>query len=254
MRTPFDLTGTRALVTGSSKGIGEAIARYLSDSGADVYSHGRKPEGRPEPVAPDHDLTADLFEPAGPASLVEAAFEREPDLDTLVANAGGFFDKPLFEMDPADFHKTLRLNLEATFEACQAFARKRTATGKPGNLILISSTNSFQAEDESVAYDTSKGGLYMMTRSLATSLAPHNLRVNGVAPGLIRTPLTETTLVNNPDIVAHYERKILLRRVGEPGDCGGACAFLASPAANYVTGHVIVVDGGLTVAQIGRMA
>lgn len=249
----IDLPGTRALVTGSSKGIGLGIARFFDLCGARTLYHGRESKGRPNGVEEERYLMADLFEAGGPAELVEDAFAREPELDTLVANAGGYFDKPFLEMDAADFHKTMRLNLEATFEACQAFARRRTATGKPGSIVIISSTNSFQAEDESVAYDTSKGGLYMMTRSLAVSLAPHKIRVNGVAPGLIRTPLTETTLVKNPDVVAHYNRKILLQRIGEPEDCAGACAFLASSLANYITGHVIVVDGGLTVGQIGRM-
>lgn len=105
-----------------------------------------------------------------------------------------------------------------------------------------------------MAYDTSKGGLMMMTRSLAVSLAPHGIRVNGIAPGLIRTPLTKTWLEPRAhDLLKHYEKKILLGQVGEAEDCAGAVAFLCSSAARYITGEIIVIDGGLTVAQMGRL-
>lgn len=253
MKTVFNLEGHSALVTGSSKGIGLAIGNYFAQSGAKILYHGSSEASRPSTVVPEQYLAANLMEEGGAVGLVEAAFEREPGLDTLVANAGSFFDKPFLEMELSDWRKTMQLNLEATFLACQSFARRLAADGRSGSIIIISSTNAFQAEDESVAYDTSKGGLQMLTRSLATSLARYNIRVNGVAPGLIRTPLTEATLAMQPEVVAHYGRKILLERIGDAEDCAGACAYLASAAASYVTGHVIVVDGGLTVAQIGRM-
>ena len=122
-----------------------------------------------------------------------------------------------------------------------------------GAIVIVSSTNGFQAEADSVAYDTSKGGLVMMIRSLAVSLAPHGIRVNGIAPGLIRTPLTQTWMEPRAnDLLKHYERKILLGKVGTPRDCAGAVAFLCSPAASYITGDIITIDGGLTVTQIGR--
>ncbi len=253
MKTTFNLEPIEVLVTGSSKGIGLAIGDYFKRSGAGVIYHGSSVESRPEPVFAEDYLAADLLDDAAPAQLVDDAFSRRPELNTLVANAGSFFDTPFLEMEQSLFQKTMRLNLEATFLACQRFAQRLVEAKRPGSIIIISSTNAFQAEDNSVAYDTSKGGLYMMTRSLAVSLADKNIRVNGVAPGLIRTPLTETTLVKNPEIVEHYHRKILMGRIGNAEDCAGACAFLASDAASYVTGHVIVVDGGLTVGQIGRM-
>ncbi|MGE9290286.1 MAG: SDR family NAD(P)-dependent oxidoreductase, partial [Puniceicoccales bacterium] len=148
----------------------------------------------------------------------------------------------------------LRLNLEANMIVCQEFARKLVAEGRRGTITIISSTNAFQAERDSVAYDVSKGGLKMLTRSLAVSLADHGIRVNAVAPGLIETPMTRQTLVKEPKVVEEYERSIPLGRIGKAEDCAGACLFLASDWSDYITGHTIVVDGGLTVSQIGRMA
>lgn len=253
MKTVFDLKSHAALVTGSSRGIGFAIGEAFRQAGAAVVFHGPRPESRPASVDQQDYLPADLTHPEAAADLIGAAFSRQPGLDALVANAGSFFDRPFLELRLEDWRKTMRLNLEATFVVCQAFARKLAELDRAGSIVIISSTNSFQAEDESVAYDTSKGGLYMMTRSLAVSLARHNIRVNGVAPGLIRTPLTDDNLASRPDVVAHYERKILCQRLGKPEDCAGACAFLVSEASEYVNGHVIIVDGGLTVGQIGRM-
>lgn len=244
----FSLEGRAALVTGSSQGIGAAIADGLLESGAAVVRHGLQPEHGIPPY-----LCADLTSPEAPADLVSRAFEIQPQLDLLVCNAGSFFDVPFLEMTPSEWDKTLQLNLRATFFLAQAFARRRVALGGGGAIVIVSSTNGFQAEADSVAYDTSKGGLVMMIRSLAVSLAPHGIRVNGIAPGLIRTPLTQTWMEPRAnDLLKHYERKILLGKVGAPRDCAGAVAFLCSPAASYITGDIITIDGGLTVTQIGR--
>ena len=244
----FSLEGRAALVTGSSQGIGAAIADGLQESGAAVVRHGLQPEHDITPY-----LSADLTSPEAPAELVSRAFEIQPQLDLLVCNAGSFFDVPFLEMTPSEWEKTLHLNLRATFFLAQAFARRRVALGGGGAIVIVSSTNGFQAEADSVAYDTSKGGLVMMIRSLAVSLAQHGIRVNGIAPGLIRTPLTQTWMEPRAnDLLKHYERKILLGTVGAPRDCAGAVAFLCSPAASYITGEIITIDGGLTVTQIGR--
>jgi NAD(P)-dependent dehydrogenase (short-subunit alcohol dehydrogenase family) len=244
----FSLEGRAALVTGSSQGIGAAIADGLGESGAAVVRHGLQAENSFAPY-----LSADLTSSEAPADLVSRAFEIQPQLDLLVCNAGSFFDVPFLEMTASEWEKTLHLNLRATFFLAQAFARRRVALGGGGAIVIVSSTNGFQAEADSVAYDTSKGGLVMMIRSLAVSLAPHGIRVNGIAPGLIRTPLTQTWMEPRAnDLLKHYERKILLGTVGAPRDCAGAVAFLCSPAASYITGEIITIDGGLTVTQIGR--
>lgn len=248
----FSLEGRAALVTGSSQGIGLAIAQGLLESGAKVVAHGLQacPEGLP---AACHYIPGDLCEPGAPARLVEQALAAEPGLDTLVCNAGSFFDTAFLDMTEELWERTVRLNLSAMFFTAQAFSRALVARGRPGSIVIMSSTNGFQAESDSVAYDTSKGGLVMMTRSLAVSLAPHGIRVNGIAPGLIKTPLTSVWMETRADdLLKHYEKKILLGRVGQAQDCAGAVVFLSSPAAAYITGEIIVIDGGLTVQQLGR--
>jgi NAD(P)-dependent dehydrogenase (short-subunit alcohol dehydrogenase family) len=245
----FSLEGHAALVTGSSQGIGQAIARGLAECGARIVCHGLHDQTSEVPY-----FACDLALPEAPADLIEKAFTAEPALDTLICNAGSFFDTPFLEMTGQEWGRTMNLNLSATFFLVQAFVRRRVSLGGGGSIVIVSSTNGFQAEADSVAYDTSKGGLVMMTKSLAVSLAPHGIRVNGIAPGLIRTPLTQTWMEPRAnDVLKHYEKKILLGRVGQPQDCAGAAAFLCSPAAGYITGEIIVIDGGLTTTQIGRL-
>lgn len=245
----FSLEGKRALVTGSSQGIGFAIAGGLREAGAAVVYQGL--QDRPETIPADSGyVRQDLLEMDAPARLVEQAGE----LDILVCNAGSFFDLPVLEMTRERWDKTLQLNLTATFFVAQAFARQCAGAKRPGAIVITSSTNGFQAEADSCAYDSSKGALVMLTRTLAVSLAPHGIRVNGIAPGLIRTPLTSTWLEPRAhDLLKHYEKKILLGEVGRPEDCAGAVVFLCAEAGRYITGEVIVIDGGLTVGQIGEM-
>ena len=248
----FSLSGHAALVTGSTQGIGHALALGLHAAGASTVFHG--PGARPAtlPAAAPY-VAGDLLQADTPAALVTAAFAAAPALDLLVCNAGSFFDVPFLDMGPDLWDRTMNLNVRATYFVAQAFARELVARQRPGAIVVVSSTNGFQSEADSTAYDTSKGALVMLTRSLAHSLAPRGIRVNGLAPGLIHTPLTDAWLGGRqPHTREHYEKKILLGRVGEPADCVGAAVFLLSSAAAYITGQVIVVDGGLTVGQVGR--
>ena len=246
----FSLNGHAALVTGSSQGIGLAIGQGLQEAGARVVFHGlqQSVEGLASYVQ------ADLMQNDGPQRLVDAAFQLESCLDTLICNAGSFFDVPFFEMTRERWDKTMRLNLASAFFTAQAFAKRLVAEKRVGSIVITSSTNGFQGEMDSCAYDASKGALVMLTKSLAVSLADHGIRVNGVAPGLIKTPLTAQWMESKDrSLLDHYEKKILLRRVGLPVDVAGATAFLCSSAASYITGEIIVIDGGLTSCQIGRM-
>jgi len=246
----FSLAGSTALVTGSSQGIGFAIAHGLHEAGAQVVFHGKDAATPSLPTGSVY-LAENLSDLEGPARLVRAAFAQRPELNLLVCNAGSFFDVPFLEMQPALWEKTINLNVRGSYFTAQAFARELVARQRPGAIVTTCSTNGFQPEDDSSAYDISKGAMVMLTRTLAQSLASHHIRVNGIAPGLIRTPLTAG--LNDAAKIRHYEKKILLGRLGEPDDCAGAVVFLLSPAARYITGQILVVDGGLTLGQIGRM-
>ncbi len=219
----------------------------MGENGARVIYHGK--EGEPE--VGSLCLPLDLMRPAAPQLLMERALKIAPDLSVLVCNAGGFFDAPLMEMTTAAFDKTFDLNVRAPFFLAQSFARHLVQHKRGGSIILVASTNGLQSEPDSNAYDASKGALLSLARSLAVSLAPHEIRVNCLAPGLIRTPLTQRWIDSNAPLRAHYEKNIPLGRIGIPTDCAGAAVFLACDAARYITGQTLVVDGGLTASQIG---
>ena len=246
----FSLQDHTALVTGSSQGIGLAIAQGIHDAGARVIYHGKEDPAPEMPEGSDW-LVEDLLDPAGPERLIKAAFAAQLELDLLVCNAGGFFDVPFLEVEPEVWDRTMNLNVKANYFVAQAFARELAERGRTGSIVLTCSTNGFQSEDDTTAYDTSKGALVMMTRTLAQALAPQSIRVNAIAPGLIRTTLNAS--MRTDEIEAHYNKKILLGRLGESEDCAGAVVFLLSEAAKYITGQILVVDGGLTVGQIARM-
>jgi len=249
----FSLANSAALVTGSSQGIGFAAANALREAGAKVVFHGL--QARPENIPADSGyVQADLMQHDAPVRLVADALKAQPNLDTLVCNAGSFFDTPFLEMTRERWDKTLQLNLSATYFVVQEFAERLVAAKRGGSVCITTSTNGLQAEADSTAYDTSKGALVMLIRSLAVSLGDHGIRVNGIAPGLIKTPLTSVWMETRADdLLAHYKKKILLGRIGAPEDCAGAIVFLCSPAASYITGEILTIDGGLTVQQIGKM-
>lgn len=239
----MSLEGRAALVTGSSSGIGLGIARAFQRAGARVLLHSHAPF--------EDALVADLTTPDAPAALIDAAFAREPGLDLLVSNAGSFFDVPFLEMTPERWEKTIALNLRSAYFLIQAFARRLVGEKRKGAVLVTSSTNGFLAEPDSSSYDISKGALVMLTKTLALSLAPRGIRVNALAPGLIDTPLSAAWLRARQGVRERYEARIPLGCLGTPEDCAAAAVFLCSEAASYLTGEILVVDGGLTIQQAG---
>lgn len=243
------LSSRAALVTGSSSGIGLAIAEALQDAGAQVIYHSHEPRRKNWPDSRDF-LQTDLIPADAPLKLVEAAFDRQPGLDLLVSNAGSFFDIPFLNMTLELWEKTMALNLRAMYFLIQAFAKRLVKEKRGGSVVVMASTNGLQAEMDSTAYDISKGGVIMLTRTLALSLAEHGIRINAIAPGLIRTPLSSAWMASRPGVEENYRKSIPLKRIGVPEDCAGAVVFLASEAASYITGQALAIDGGLTSQQI----
>jgi NAD(P)-dependent dehydrogenase (short-subunit alcohol dehydrogenase family) len=243
------LSARAALVTGSSSGIGLAIAEALEGAGAQVIYHAHEPRPASWPAERDF-VQADLIPADGPRQLVETAFARQPGLDLLVSNAGSFFDVPFLSMTLERWEKTISLNLRAAYFLIQAFAERLVREKRGGSVVVVASTNGLQAEPDSSAYDISKGGVVMLTRTLALALAEHGIRVNAIAPGLIQTPLSRAWLASRPGLEEHYRKSIPLKRIGTTSDCAGAVVYLASEAASYITGQVLVIDGGLTSQQL----
>jgi 2-dehydro-3-deoxy-D-gluconate 5-dehydrogenase len=247
-RSPFDLTGRAALVTGASSGIGEAIAIALAQAGADIVAVSRRaPDGAAAAVAAAGrrlwHVAADLEGTAGIADCVAQATRHAPALDILVNNAGTIRRADALDVAEADWDAVVDVNLKAAFFLAQAFARTLVARKAPGKVINVASLLSFQGGIRVAAYTASKSGLLGITRLLANEWAKLGINVNAIAPGYIATANTEALRAD-----AERNRAILERipagRWGEPGDLGGAAVFLASRASDYVHGAVLPVDGG----------
>lgn len=232
-------------VTGSTHGIGAAMADAMTAAGAVVTRHGYPGGGDISAESPvlEADLSRQLPESA--RSLAQQAIESEPRTSLLVCNAGTYIDQPFLDMDFESFQTTMQLNVASQFVLVQEFARHWVQNHIAGRIVLTGSINGRLSEPVHVAYDTSKGAVEAMVRSLAVSLAPHNIRVNGVAPGLIRTPLTAPALDNDAArrwMELHTPNGI----VPGPDSCAGATVFLLSSAAEHIQGQMLFVDGGMS--------
>jgi glucose 1-dehydrogenase len=168
-----------------------------------------------------------------------------PDIDILVNNAGQYFDVPFVEMDVERFFKTIRLNVAAGYFLTQRFARRWIERKVDGRVLFIGSINGRLAEPVSTAYDTSKGAVEMMVRTLAVALAPHNIRVNGLAPGLVRTPAT-SWLDREPAKAAWIAHHTPNGQIPEASVCGPGAVYLVSDSAEHVQGQMLLIDGGMS--------
>lgn len=189
------------------------------------------------------DLSCQLPESA--RNLAREAIKLEPRTSLLVCNAGTYIDRPFLEMDFETFQTTMQLNVASQFVLVQEFARHWVEQGMSGRIVLTGSINGRLAEPVHVAYDTSKGAIEAMVRSLSVSLAPHGIRVNGVAPGLIQTPLTAPALDDDAArrwMELHTPNGV----VPGPESCAGTTVFLLSSAAEHIHGQMLFVDGGMS--------
>lgn len=250
----FDLHGRVALVTGAARGIGEAIASRLAEAGAEVMLADLDLEAvratasrLTERGATVAATRADVFQVADVRALVAqtvAAFGR---LDILVNNAGIFPFAPALRMTERDWDHVLGVNLKGAFFTAQAAARQMVDSGGGGAIINIASIDALHPTGALAHYDASKGGMVMMTKALARELGPHGIRVNVIAPGSVATPGAAAGATDQPDIedmMAAFMARIPLGRVGEADEIATVALFLASSASSYMTGSLVVVDGG----------
>ena len=245
----FDLTGMTALVTGASGGIGSAIAKALAARGARVALSGTRAEALAAVAAecgPDAViLPCNLSDSAAVDALVPQAVEALGGrLDILVANAGIMRRAPAVDMPPETWREVLGTNLDGVWYCCQA-AGKRMVPRGAGKIITICSVQSELGRPTIAPYATSKGALRMLTRTLCAEWAKHGVNVNGVAPGYYDTELT-SALVQNQEFNDWLCQRVPAGRWGKVEELVGATVFLASPASNFVHGHLLYVDGGMT--------
>jgi gluconate 5-dehydrogenase len=242
-RGPFDLAGRRALVTGSTRGLGRAIAQALTDAGATVGVNGRDPAAAEAVAATIPGAFPAAFDVTDDGAVAAAAAEIGA-VDVLVLNAGTTIRKPLEELSLDEWRTVVDLNLTSAFVVARAFAPEMIAR-RSGKIVTICSVMSELARETTGVYAAAKGGLKMLTRSMCADWARHGIQANGVAPGFFRTELTEP-LVLNADFNAWLNRRVPAGRWGEPEELGGAVVFLASGASDFVNGQIIYVDGGLS--------
>jgi glucose 1-dehydrogenase len=248
------LAGRKVLVTGSSKGIGRGIALRFAQEGADVaLNHNSDPRGAEEVLAEIEAIgrrAVAIRANVGDASDVQRLVAESADalggLDVLVNNAGIEKHAAFLDVTERDFDAVLDVNLKGAFFATQAFARQRARARRPGKVINISSVHEEMAFPNFAAYCASKGGMRMLTRTLAVELGPLGITINSIAPGAIETPIN-TALLNDPVKLRSLLGQIPLGRLGKPADVAGLAVFLAMPDSDYVTGSTYLVDGGLSV-------
>lgn len=241
-----------AFVTGASYGIGAAVAAGLAEDGYDVAITDLRKE--------DLAATAAAVEKAGGRALPLALDLREQKMveeafaaavaafrgvDLLVNNAGVPLSKPAVEVSRADWEAVLAVNLTGAFFMSQQLGRHLIAAGRPGAIVSLASTHGTVGFPGAAAYGIAKAGISHMTRVLAIEWAPHQIRVNAIAPGTTETP-SRAPMLADPERRAVMLNRIPLKRFGRPEEMAAAVRYLASPAASYITGQILLLDGGLT--------
>ena len=245
------LAGKTALITGAARGIGAATAAVFLSEGARVALVDIDADGAAATaarLAADHPgrvtaHTADVSDAAAVEPVLDAAEAALGPIDTLVNNAAILRPGTVLDLDPEAFEQVFRVNLLGGFLLSQAVARRLVAAGRPGAIVNLSSINGQVAIPEQTAYVAMKGGVNQLTKAMALTLAPHGIRVNAVAPGSIDTDMFKA-VAGSPSAYRTVMSRTPLGRPGTPAEVGRLCAFLASDDAAYITGDVVVIDGG----------
>jgi len=251
----FDLTGKVAIVTGSSRGIGRAIAEAMADHGARVVISSRKPDACAEAAAAINAKHGDARAMAVPANisskeelqhLVDETLRQWHQIDILVCNAASNpYYGPMAGISDEQFRKILDNNVIANHWLIQMVAPEMIGR-KQGSIVIVSSIGGLRASPVIGAYNISKAADFQLARNLAAEFGPHQVRVNCIAPGLVRTDFARA-LWENPATLKLVTDLTPMKRIGEPGEIAGAAVFLASKASTFMTGQAIVVDGGSTI-------
>ena len=255
----MNLTGHSALITGGTQGVGAAIALSLAKAGANLVLHGLKENDlaldtiqqcrafgvRVTPIY------CDLWQPVETIlrDIGQRSTEIDMELNLLVNNAGVFIDKPFLEMDESTFDRTFDLNVKVGYFLTQFFSKYWTKRRVAGRVLFTASINGLLAESDHTAYDASKAAVSSMVRSLCVALAPRGIRVNAIAPGLVRTPLTNQVLNQDEDAIRWMQLHTPNGIVPEASVCGPMAAFLLSDEAEHIHGQTIYIDGGMSAWQ-----
>lgn len=248
MSSLFDLSNRVAIVTGAGSGLGRAIAIGLAEAGADVAVCSRTAE-KIEAVKSEIErrgsrafaMVTDVRDSDQIDRFVQSIIQDLKKIDILVNNAGGHFEKNPLELSERGWDAIIRENLTSVFLFSQAVA-KAMQKQKGGSIINNTSVAGLSSYAINASYGAAKAGIISLTKTFATTLAPHNIRVNAIAPGLMGTEAVLPFYNSRPEMLS----KVPMKRYGEPEEIVGAAVFLASDASSYVTGTTLVVDGGLT--------
>ena len=243
----FDLTGRRALVTGSSQGIGLALAKGLAAAGARVVLNGRdaaKLAAAVEQVPEAEPLAFDVTDHGAARGAIDGFESGKGPIDILVNNAGMQFRAPLEDFPADAFERLLQTNVASMFHVGQAVARHMIGRGR-GKIVNIASVQTALARQGIAPYTATKGAVGNLTKGMAADWAQYGLQCNAIAPGYFDTPLN-AALVADPAFTAWLEKRTPAGRWGKVEELVGACVFLASDASSFVNGHILYVDGGIT--------
>lgn len=247
----WSLSGQRALVTGGTKGIGEAIVRQFLELGAAVFIIARDNELLQQQLTnyrrqgyTVEGLAADVSQPGIAAQIIETVKTTWDCLDILVNNAGTNIRKPTVDYTSTEYDYILNTNLRSAYELTQAAYPLLKASEQGGKIIFVSSVSGLTHTSSGSLYGMTKAALLQLTRNLAVEWAPDGIRVNAVAPWYIKTPLASPVL-NNPEKLSGILKRTPMNRIGEPEEVASVVSFLSMPASGYVSGQIIAVDGGL---------